>query len=1166
MKKNLTFIIIALVLLFVKYLLLKEGFFSLILWLLSVLLVGFLKKKYFNKKAKTSFENFLLSDNEKKFLSDSLRNQALVRSNRNLQISKNNNLEYIETLNWRSHSDLGSTKTFNQTLYKLLSRSQFKPKNSFIIYGESGVGKTYAVFDYIRKRIESDPDFIPILISLSDWAGQKSLEQWTIKKASKIYHIDRRILEKGLRRGLIFPIYDGLDRVKEDNILPLFDKLMNVVTKTSLAVVMKTETFEKLSSEYSKTNKSWKLPFNLLELRILKPMQVETVLKKRECHQKLEIFQSNPKFKFLCRYPLFLNLLVGMDSSFIKDNLGSGHLSHEQFFNQIWKWYELKMLTDVKFISNLKKKKIKIWLRKIALNSGLFFTEELQPSYLDFRWSVITYYLLSRLLGTTLVSAAAGLFLAGPFDFWDAAIIGGSITASIDLIKLYFNASYSLEESLFRTKDHKLVPPTASIIKRTIPLISILGLYYGFTTPRSFKYGGEMLMNGMFSTTEALVGILVGILLSIFFGIRSTWQQNSFDIRPVERIIGSLKNYFISGFAGGLLLAIIVVPLFYIFNFLTDDVSSVNAWLNQELYFQDKYLFAGLAGFFLGYLFFGLFGFLQGNKVILDRNEKLELTRRSPVTKSFMNALKSGFISSLVTGALLGSYIGLTEMEVTSVFKALKTASGFGLLAFAWFGGLDAICHWLLRLILALEEDFPLFIRSFLLKLSGIGFVRPVGSGYEFIHPSLRDYYKNSEAPKVKKPLFLIPIGLVLILSTPVSLKLLKRFQNESHWQNEYGFNVTFETGHIQHHQGAKNKFVIQGLGSESKKKIRINANGRVKLGSFVGFVSPAGTKSGFLGMSLGNTWNKQEMETLNHGSLSFKKNKGNWISFPENDLIQYGKNESYLDFTVKNGDVLEVQVNDKEWQNNLGEFNITFETIDNMKKTPKIVAHRAGAKLAPENSLEAVKNALQLGVDMIEIDVRMTKDGHLVLMHDKSISRTTNGKGAISDMYLEELQKINLNHSQTKESIPTLNDVLTLIADRKTQLLIEVKTGKNYGNLLEKLAHTIKEKNMEKQVLVFSFNKPFCEELKERFPELTVGVFTLWPSSIATLPNVDAIGVEYRSLLLFSSQIKKLREKYGQVYAWNVNYRSSMQRLINKEIDAIITDDPKKLRTLLSQ
>ncbi|KAB5491421.1 glycerophosphodiester phosphodiesterase family protein [Flagellimonas hadalis] len=1160
--------IAVLTLFFVKYYLLNEEFLSILLWIVSFLLASFLKKKFFSLKKKTSLDDHIFTPTKKNFIKDTIRSQAMAQSKNMLRVSGNNNLDYIERLNWQLHNDHGQLERHQGTLFDLLSAVKPKQKNNFIIFGESGVGKTFAVFDYIHKRIEADADFTPIFIALSDWIPQKSLTNWTVNKASKIYHLDKDHLGTGLDKGIFFPIFDGLDRVKDEHILPLFESLMKMASRTPMAIVMKTETYQKLHREYTDVDAFWKLPFHLIELKTLKPKLVESILTENGDHQKLEIFRSNPKFKFLCRYPIFLNLLAGMDSKFIKENLGTHKVSHEQFFNQIWKWYELKMFGSPNFPISKKKENLKIWLRKMALNSGLFFPEELQPSYLDTKWSIALYYLGSRLSASLLVSMAAGLFLAGPFNFWDAAIIGGLAIATIDLLKHYLTSVPVTRKWLFRATGHRQLPPISKIINRTIPLIVILGIYYGFTTPRSPKYGGEMLIYGLFSTSEALVGIIVGLLLSIFFGIRSNWQKNNFDIKPVERIKGSLKNYFISGFMGGLLLAIIVVPIFYLFNIFTKDASTINAWLNQNLYVENKYLFAGFASFFLGYLFFGLFGFLHGNKVILEQREKLAFSKRSPITKSFVNGLKSALVSCLVIGAVLGSYIGLTEMEANAVFKALKTALGFGVLAFAWFGGLDAICHWLLRMVMAIEQGFPLRISSFMLQLSEVGFVRPVGSGFEFIHPSLRDYYKGTPLQKTTKHpmLVLLPTALVLLLAVPILLKLTNRFQNQSHWQNEKGFNVDIQSEYVRHEKGSKNKFVIRGIAKDSTQTIRINANGKVKLGSFIGFVPPSGTNSGFLGMSLGDTWNIPGMENLNHGSLAFRKNDGAWISFPENDLIHLGNNAYYLNFIVKNGDVLETAVNDIEWENNSGRFNITFEDMDNAMKTPKIVAHRGGAVLSAENSMEAIKNALQLGVDMVEIDIQMSRDGHLVVMHDRRVDRTTDGKGKVGNLDLDEIKKLRLKNCTKIETVPTLDEVLELISPHETKLLIEVKTDKNYDRLLKSLTESIKKRNMEEQVMVFSFNKSFCDELKVRFPELTVGVFIYGFPAVNNLPKVDAVGVEYHSILFLESYYERLKRKFGIVYTWNVNVRSSMQRLTAKNIDGIITDDPKMLKTLLEQ
>ncbi len=1162
-KATLLFITVLLILIFVRIQVLGQGFIHVAIWLVSLFLISFFRKYIFKRSSKGTIDDLMLSKKKEDFILERLRSQALDRCTTTLK-GATKNLQYIETRNWRLHKEGTKNEIHNGSLSDVLHAVKLNQKNNFIVFGESGVGKTFAVFDYIRKRIDTDPKFAPLFISLSDWNGKKSLSQWTINKASKIYHLDKKKVALGLKRGLLFPIYDGLDRVKEGSTIPLFKELMTLTSDISIALVMKTETYKKLKNELTSIDEQWELPYHLFELKALKPQQVEDVLKANKEHQKLEIFRTNPKFKYVSRYPLFLNLMIGIDAKFIKNNLGADDLSHEHFFKQIWKWYELRMIDNSEELSLKRKIKIKVWLRKIAKNTGTFFMEELQPSFLEFRGSKVLYYMTTRLLGALLVCGAAGLFLAGLFDFWDAAIIGGIVTALIDLIKIYFNKSYTSVESFLKTKGYTHIPPVVNILKRTIPLILVLGIYYGFTTPRSQESGGEMLLGGLFSITEAVVGILIGILLSLFFGARSNWQHNHFDIRPVERMKGSLKNYFISGFAGGLLLGVIVVPVFYAFNLFTNDESSINRWLDQQLYVHDKYLFAGFAGFFLGYLFFGLFGFLQGDKVILRKNEKLEVTKRTPIKKSIFNGLKASLIFSLVTGALLGSYIGITEVEIKAVFKALITAGGFGVLAFAWFGGLDAICHGVLRGILALEFGNRLVSKSFLHKLSEIGFIRSVGTGYEFIHPSLRDYYKNKMGVQKQKPrMFIIPIVLLAVLLIPVGLKLASRFQNESHWQNEYGFNTNINSTYIHHYNGAKNRFIVKNIEDSLDRLIRIKTSGKIKLGSFVGLASSTGTKAGFLGMSLGDTWNRSGLEHHNHGALVFRKNNGPWIGFPENGIWDYGQSKSYMDFTIKNGDIFEALINDKEWENNSGIVEMTFENVNKIGKQPKIVAHRGGAVMAEENSMEAIKKAIQLEVDMIEIDIRITKDGHLVLMHDKSVNRTTDGKGYLKKMTFEDLKKLQLKNG---EPIPTLEDVLDLISNHSIKLLIEVKTGKNYNPILENLVALIKKKSMEEQVAIFSFNKPFCKDLKNRFPEFTVGTFVLGPFNLKELPNVDAIGVHYHSLSVFKKWHKKLKKQYGEIYAWNVNSRKSMQRLINNGIDAIITDDPKKLQDMLSQ
>lgn len=109
------------------------------------------------------------------------------------------------------------------------------------------------------------------------------------------------------------------------------------------------------------------------------------------------------------------------------------------------------------------------------------------------------------------------------------------------------------------------------------------------------------------------------------------------------------------------------------------------------------------------------------------------------------------------------------------------------------------------------------------------------------------------------------------------------------------------------------------------------------------------------------------------------------------------------------------------------------------------VVSHRADWRNAPENSLQAIQNCIDMGVDMVEIDLKKTKDGHLVLMHDKTINRTTTGKGRPEDYTLEELRKFSLrsgNGHKTRHKIPTFEEVMRLC---KGKMMVNIDKGYDY-------------------------------------------------------------------------------------------------------------------------
>jgi glycerophosphoryl diester phosphodiesterase len=136
------------------------------------------------------------------------------------------------------------------------------------------------------------------------------------------------------------------------------------------------------------------------------------------------------------------------------------------------------------------------------------------------------------------------------------------------------------------------------------------------------------------------------------------------------------------------------------------------------------------------------------------------------------------------------------------------------------------------------------------------------------------------------------------------------------------------------------------------------------------------------------------------------------------------------------------------------------------------VVAHRGDWREAPENSVWAVKKAIEKGVDMAEIDLAMTKDSVLILMHDNTIDRTTTGKGKPSDFTLEEIKKLNLRDGlgvETQMKVPTLEEILTI---SEGKIMLNLDKGFDY---IKQVYPLVKKRNMFDQIL-FKGHEPYAD------------------------------------------------------------------------------------------
>ena len=243
------------------------------------------------------------------------------------------------------------------------------------------------------------------------------------------------------------------------------------------------------------------------------------------------------------------------------------------------------------------------------------------------------------------------------------------------------------------------------------------------------------------------------------------------------------------------------------------------------------------------------------------------------------------------------------------------------------------------------------------------------------------------------------------------------------------------------------------------------------------------------------------------------------------------------------------------------------------------VIAHRGAPAYAPENTLAAFKKAIALRSDILELDVHQTKDLRLVVIHDATVDRTTNGKGRVKDLTFEELHQLDagswFSSAFAGERVPLLDDVLDLTSD-SVSLLIELKEGSNeYPDIEERVVRLVREKNVAPYVIFKSFHDEVLDRLRQLAPDIPrLKIVFL------QVPFVSVIigrGLDFGSILNDSVQylqhhwfgltehfISEAHTKGYQVFAWDVNDMDRMKELILKGVDGIESDYPDLLSKLV--
>jgi len=222
-------------------------------------------------------------------------------------------------------------------------------------------------------------------------------------------------------------------------------------------------------------------------------------------------------------------------------------------------------------------------------------------------------------------------------------------------------------------------------------------------------------------------------------------------------------------------------------------------------------------------------------------------------------------------------------------------------------------------------------------------------------------------------------------------------------------------------------------------------------------------------------------------------------------------------------------------------------------------IAHRGAKACEPENTLQAFQKALDLNSDGIELDVHLSSDEHIIVIHDETIDRTTNGKGLVSSFSLAELKSFLINE---KHEIPTLREVFDLV-DKKCLINIELKGLGTPSKVVQLIEEYISEKNWNyNHFIISSFDWNILEETSNLNPNIPIGVLTEEniDTALAFAEKIKANAIHPYFQLLNAENVSEIQEKGFLVLPWTVNIEEDIQKIKSYKVNGIISDNPDKI------
>ncbi len=240
----------------------------------------------------------------------------------------------------------------------------------------------------------------------------------------------------------------------------------------------------------------------------------------------------------------------------------------------------------------------------------------------------------------------------------------------------------------------------------------------------------------------------------------------------------------------------------------------------------------------------------------------------------------------------------------------------------------------------------------------------------------------------------------------------------------------------------------------------------------------------------------------------------------------------------------------------------------ENMYGGTFITAHRGGAGAAPENTLAALKNAIENAADYAEIDVQETSDGVLILLHDNDFARTTGTYGKVWETDYAQVRQMDAGSRYSSEyagePVPTLEEALELCQGR-LDLNIELKSNGHNEDIVEKAVQLIESMGMTGQCVITSANYRYLEQVKELNEDIRTGyIINMVYGRAERLEHADFLSVSFDCIT--EEFVRRAHEAGKEIHAWTVNSRKDMRKMIEAGVDNLITDRPSVAREVLEE